>query len=101
MQEKTQEKTRETQGWLVTLLQSGALSSSERVEAGNILAKIGDPRFRSDAFYLPDEPLLGFVEIPQGSLMMGEGAQRHEVTLPTFYRSVVFPPGSALMVWPI
>jgi len=76
---------RETQGWLVALLRSGALSSSERVEAGNILAEIGDPRFRADAFYLPDEPLLGFVEIPAGSFMMGEGQQRHEVTLPTFY----------------
>ena len=80
-----QEKTQETQARLVALLHSGALSSSERVEAGNILAKIGDPRFRADAFYLPDEPLLGFVEIPEGSFMMGEGAQRHEVTLPTFY----------------
>ena len=80
-----QEKTQETQGWLVSLLQSGALRSSERVEAGNILAQIGDPRFRADAFYLPDEPLLGFVEIPEGSFMMGEGKQRHEVSLPTFY----------------
>ena len=73
------------QGRLVALLQSGALSSIERVEAGNLLAKIGDPRFRADAFHLPDEPLLGFVEIAAGSFMMGEGEQRHEVNLPTFH----------------
>jgi formylglycine-generating enzyme required for sulfatase activity len=28
-------------------------------------------RFRADAFYLPDEPLLGFVEIPGGRFVMG------------------------------
>jgi formylglycine-generating enzyme required for sulfatase activity len=28
-------------------------------------------RFRSDAFYLPDDPLLGFVEIPAGAFLMG------------------------------
>jgi formylglycine-generating enzyme required for sulfatase activity len=28
-------------------------------------------RFRADAFYLPDDPLLGFVEIPSGTFVMG------------------------------
>jgi formylglycine-generating enzyme required for sulfatase activity len=28
-------------------------------------------RFRADAWYLPNEPLLGFVEIPGGSFLMG------------------------------
>ncbi len=28
-------------------------------------------RFRQDAWYLPNEPLLGFVEIPTGSFLMG------------------------------
>ena len=27
------------------------------------LGALGDPRFRTDAWYLPDEPFLGFVEI--------------------------------------
>jgi formylglycine-generating enzyme required for sulfatase activity len=45
---------------------------------------------------LPDEPLLGFVEIPAGSFLMGSDKQRdelanddglpqHEVVLPTYY----------------
>ena len=58
---------------------------------------IGDPRFRADAWYLPDEPLLGFVEIPAGPFLMGsddrrgysavdeEASPQHEVTLPAYY----------------
>jgi hypothetical protein len=38
----------------------------DRAQAGNALAAIGDPRFRAEAWYLPVEPLLGFVEIPPG-----------------------------------
>ena len=34
---------------------------------------------------LPDEPLLGFVEVPGGPFLMGEGEERHEVELPTYY----------------
>jgi formylglycine-generating enzyme required for sulfatase activity/energy-coupling factor transporter ATP-binding protein EcfA2 len=60
-----------TQDWLATLLRAGVLDPRERAEAGGVLAQLGDPRFREDAFGLPDEPLLGFVEIPAGSFMMG------------------------------
>ncbi len=31
------------------------------------------PQFRADAWFLPDEDLLGFVEIPDGSFTMGSG----------------------------
>jgi formylglycine-generating enzyme required for sulfatase activity len=74
-----------TQDWLVALLQAGALNRRERVEAGNVLARLGDPRFHPDAWCLPDEPLLGFVEIPAGPFVMGELEEQHEVTLPTYY----------------
>jgi formylglycine-generating enzyme required for sulfatase activity len=74
-----------TRGWLVALLQAGALGWRERVEAGNVLERLGDPRFRSDVWYLPDEPLLGFVEVPAGPFVMGELEEQHEVTLPTYY----------------
>jgi formylglycine-generating enzyme required for sulfatase activity len=57
---------------------------------------LGDLRFREDAWYLPDEDMLGFVEIPEGSFVMGsDKAQdemayddeqpQHELTLPTYY----------------
>jgi formylglycine-generating enzyme required for sulfatase activity len=49
--------------------------------------------FREDRWYLPDEPLLGFVEIPAGRFWMGsedndaydDEKPRHELDLPTFY----------------
>ena len=47
---------------------------SQRIRAGDTLARLGDPHFRADAWYLPDEPLLGFVEIPAGAFWMGEYA---------------------------
>ncbi|HQF63389.1 MAG TPA: SUMF1/EgtB/PvdO family nonheme iron enzyme [Anaerolineaceae bacterium] len=88
-------QTRTTR-WLVNILQTGCLPAQERAEAGNILARLGDPRFRSDAFYLPDEPLLGFVHIPAGRFIMGSDKKKdsqadddetpqHEVELGEFY----------------
>jgi formylglycine-generating enzyme required for sulfatase activity len=44
--------------------------------AGTHLARLGDPRFRADAWFLPDEPLLGFVEIPAGPFRMGSDPQK-------------------------
>jgi formylglycine-generating enzyme required for sulfatase activity len=56
----------------------------------------GTVRFRADAWNLPDEPLLGFVEIPAGEFTMGEEVaeddhhaymrvRQHKVTLPSYY----------------
>jgi len=84
------------QGRLVDLLAGGHLAPVERAEAGNTLARLGDPRFRADAWYLPDEPLLGFVEVPEGSFVMGSEKSKdemaydneqpqHELTLSTYY----------------
>jgi formylglycine-generating enzyme required for sulfatase activity len=74
-------------------MRSSYLNARERVKAGDALAQIGDPRFRADAWFLPDEPLLGFVEIPAGPSLMGsdnvrdpqasdEEVPQHEVILP-------------------
>ncbi len=72
------------------------LSVKERAAAGNMLAEHGDPRFNPDAWYLPVEPLLGFIEIPEGPFLMGSDPQRdpeayadeipsHEIYLPRYY----------------
>jgi hypothetical protein len=69
---------------------------NQRVRAGDTLARLGDPRFRGDdAWCLPDEPLLGFMEIPAGAFWMGSTQRdrlayddekpRHRVTLPRYY----------------
>jgi formylglycine-generating enzyme required for sulfatase activity len=79
-------------------MRSSDLNAQERVAAGDGLAQPGDPRFRADARYLPDEPLLGFVEIPAGPFLMGrdkahdpeayaDELARHEVTLPRYFIS--------------
>lgn len=81
---------------LADLLAAGRLSAVERSQAGNSLARLSDSRFRSDAWFLPDEPLLGFVEIPAGEFLMGSDKKKdkdayddeypqHKVTLPAFY----------------
>ena len=72
-----------------------ALPPTERALAGRALARLGDPRFRPDAWYLPDDDLLGFVRIPAGPFLMGSGDDdemayddekpQHEVTLPEYY----------------
>ncbi len=48
------------------------------------------PQFREDAWFLPDEELLGFVEIPDGSFTMGIGeanatGPQHTVDLPRYF----------------
>jgi formylglycine-generating enzyme required for sulfatase activity len=56
---------------LAKLVSQGRLSPVERAAAGRALARLDDPRFRAGAWYLPNEPLLGFVEIPAGPFLMG------------------------------
>jgi hypothetical protein len=80
---------------LAGLLRGGHLPPVERAAAGRALAALGDPRFRADTWYLPAEPLLGFVEVEGGPFLMGSSAAdeqafggeqpQHQVTLPTFY----------------
>lgn len=75
---------------IVVSLQGNVLPAIERVGVGNILAEIGDPRFDPEQWYLPNEPLLGFVEIPAGSFTMGseqatDERPLHQVTLPRYW----------------
>lgn len=71
--------------WQAAGLRHPTLSVLERVSAGNVLATLGDPRFDAEHWYLPKEPLLGFVEIPAGAFTMGEGKSAHSVTLPRYW----------------
>ncbi|MBI3800665.1 MAG: SUMF1/EgtB/PvdO family nonheme iron enzyme, partial [Deltaproteobacteria bacterium] len=70
----------------------------QRARAGDTLARLGDPRFRADAWFLPAESLLGFVKISAGSFRMGSDKKsdpqadddelpQHPVTLPCYYIS--------------
>jgi formylglycine-generating enzyme required for sulfatase activity len=81
---------------LLACMRSSNLPAAPRVAAGNELMRLGDPRFRPDAWYLPDDTLLGFVEIPAGPFAMGstvehapeayaDEAPQHEIVVPRYY----------------
>jgi formylglycine-generating enzyme required for sulfatase activity/energy-coupling factor transporter ATP-binding protein EcfA2 len=70
---------------LASLLREECIGPLERTDAGTVLAQLGDPRFRPDAWYLLDEDMLGFVEVPDGLFLMGDGSDQHELTLSTYY----------------
>lgn len=83
--EHNQEKVERIRGWLTRALRHGVLPPTDRADAGDALALVGDPRFRDDAWSLPDDELLGFREVPAGSFLMGEGKEQHSVTLSRYY----------------
>jgi formylglycine-generating enzyme required for sulfatase activity len=81
---------------VAALLARGIMTPVERAAMATTLDRIGDPRFRADAWHLPDDDLLGFIEVPAGAFRMGSDPERdkdaledeqpqHEVTMPTFY----------------
>jgi len=87
-----------TAAWLVNILRTTLLPLQERVNAGNILADLGDPRFREVACYLPHgshDPWHGFIHIPAGEFLMGSNRKldpnasnevpQHPVTLDSYY----------------
>lgn len=71
--------------WHVHLLRADVFPARERALAGKTLAKLSDPRFDPERWFLPREPLLGFVEVPAGPFLMGKRKELHEVTLPAFF----------------
>ncbi len=65
---------------LKDILMGSRLTATDRVAAGNALARLGDPRFRPDRWFLPDDndnDLLGFIEIPAGEFVMGDDEDEH------------------------
>ncbi len=83
MSEANKMKLQQVRRWLVYLMRADTFPVLERATAGRVLAGLGDPRFDPDLWYLPKEPLLGFVEAPAGPFQMGDDL--HEVEVPTFY----------------
>lgn len=75
---------RRVRGWLTRLVQGGHLSPLDRAAVGDTLGWIGDPRFDPDNSYLPKEPLLGFVEIPEDPFRAGP---TQEQVMPSYYIS--------------
>jgi formylglycine-generating enzyme required for sulfatase activity len=67
------ERRRQQAERLVQAIQNPNLKAPPalRVSAGDTLARLGDPRFEEQNWYLPREPLLGFVHIPAGEFTMG------------------------------
>ena len=75
---------------LKDILIGSRLAATDRVAAGNALARLGDPRFRPDRWFLPDEDLLGFIEIPAGEFLMGDdgderASPQHTVRLERYF----------------
>jgi formylglycine-generating enzyme required for sulfatase activity len=86
--------------WRLVDMLTGKVFSSvkavQRVKINESLIILGDPRFDPEQWFLPKEPLLGFVEIPAGKYLMGSSNDRdgnvgenespqHDVNLPRFY----------------
>jgi formylglycine-generating enzyme required for sulfatase activity len=80
----------------VRLLEGGQIQPRERAEAGDVLGKLGDPRFNPDHWHLPRDDMFGFVHIPAGPFLMGSDPEKdsdardneqpqHEVALPDYY----------------
>src|SRR5262249_36373473 len=65
------EATKGGGGGLWQLVRGGRLTRVERAQAADALGRVGDPRFRKDAWYLPAGDDLGFVPIPAGPFRMG------------------------------
>lgn len=72
---------------LAQVLTDPMLSTSGvlRARAGDTLARLGDPRFQENAWYLPDDEMLGFIEIPAGPFTMGDEKDQHTVLLPQHF----------------
>ncbi|MBE2200732.1 MAG: SUMF1/EgtB/PvdO family nonheme iron enzyme [Anaerolinea sp.] len=82
---------------LVTLLSDPQQPTKQRLSAGDALAQLGDPRFHdAGGFFLPNDNLLGFVEIPAGQFRLGSDPEQdpqaqddeqpqHSLHLESFY----------------
>lgn len=84
LKDEAEEFAAEQQERLQTLVEGGSLSAHDRVEAGQLLGRLEDPRFRKDVFCLPADELGGFQPVLAGPFLMGSdkgesGSSNNEV----------------------
>ncbi len=94
-QNQNQSQQPETRKGSETQVEPGSVSILHPHSSHNG-SKQAEPAFLHELFYLPDEPLLGFVEIPVGPFLMGSDPKKdkraedneqpqHTVNLPRFW----------------
>ena len=68
---------------------SGRAAFTTRENAGSALGRLGDPRFRTDRLWLPNEDLLGFVRVEAGGLgrVATRAGEQQRVELSDYYIS--------------
>ncbi len=73
---RNQQRLEELRRRLAALLESAALPAEERALAGDNLARLGDPRFDPEAWFLPAGATAGFIAIPGGEYEIGSDPER-------------------------
>ncbi len=76
--------------WQLYLMGDDSFPATDRAAAGDALARLGDPRFDEERWYLPADETLGFERVEAGEFEMGgesydDEKPRHTLTLETFY----------------
>jgi formylglycine-generating enzyme required for sulfatase activity len=59
------------QSALLHSLESGRIPNKKKSILGEMIDQAGDIRFSKDHWYLPSDPMYGFIEIPEGPFYMG------------------------------
>jgi len=67
---RNESKLERIKRWLLKILSTDLLPPVERAISGNNLSKLDDPRFDSKNFFLPDEEMLGLIEIPESAFLI-------------------------------
>lgn len=59
------------QSALLQSLESGRMPNKKKLILGELIDQAGDLRFSKEHWYLPSDPMLGFIKIPEGPFYMG------------------------------
>lgn len=90
------------QEWLLGAITADTiLQPAERSSAGTALAKIGDPRFDPERWYLPKEGNMGFIRIEAGEFQMGSDQKDSDAGEREFPRHTVYVSEFSLSRYPV